>query len=204
MHQAVLSNHQRDLLELIRHFSGDFYLAGGTAVALQAGHRRSVDFDLFNSREISTQTLVNSIISHDYSIDHVFTQTRDELTLAVNSVRVSFIYYPFAVEHEVWFRNIITMPDLLTLGALKAYALGRRAKWKDYVDLYILLSRYFHLAQLVARSRAIFKDAFNERLFREQLCFFDDVDYSENVDYLIENPPDDDTVREVLSKIALS
>ena len=48
------------------------------------------------------------------------------------------------------------MPDLLTLAAMKAYALGGRAKWKDYVDLYILLRDHFSLAQISEKSKDLF------------------------------------------------
>ena len=47
MHPDILSKEQKELLPLIRQFKREFYLVGGTAIALQVGHRRSIDFDLF-------------------------------------------------------------------------------------------------------------------------------------------------------------
>ena len=47
MHDNILTNEQRNLLPLIKAFSKDYYLVGGTAIALHIGHRRSIDFDLF-------------------------------------------------------------------------------------------------------------------------------------------------------------
>jgi hypothetical protein len=47
MHKEVLNKDQIDLLPLVKQYKREFYLAGGTAVALHIGHRRSVDFDLF-------------------------------------------------------------------------------------------------------------------------------------------------------------
>ena len=67
---------------------------------------------------------------------------------------------------------------------MKAYALGRRAKWKDYVDLYFILNGRCSLAQISARAKKIFGAEFNEKIFREQLSYFKDIDYSEKVDYL--------------------
>jgi hypothetical protein len=52
MHREILSKGQLALLPLIKLFSKEFYLAGGTAVALHIGHRRSIDFDLFTDKNI--------------------------------------------------------------------------------------------------------------------------------------------------------
>ena len=47
MHKEILSPAQKKLLPLIKKFNKNFYLTGGTAIALHLGHRRSIDFDLF-------------------------------------------------------------------------------------------------------------------------------------------------------------
>ena len=52
MHDEVLTKEQKDILPLIAEFKKEFYLVGGTAIALQIGHRYSIDFDLFSFKEI--------------------------------------------------------------------------------------------------------------------------------------------------------
>jgi len=47
MHNEILSPAQTELLLLIKSFRREFYLVGGTAIAVHIGHRRSIDFDLF-------------------------------------------------------------------------------------------------------------------------------------------------------------
>ena len=203
MHPNVLSSDQKMLLDLLQGFSGSYYLAGGTAIALQIGHRRSIDFDLFSAHEINADRLINTIIMQVRKIEHVFTRSADELTLAVDSVRLSFVFYPFAIKHDTWFEEIISMPDLLTLGAMKAYTLGRRAKWKDYADLYMLLKDHVSFDDVVSRAGDIFQGAFNQRLFREQLCYFHDIDYSEHMEFLTDSPPDNDQIQAFLTGSAL-
>ena len=95
------------------------------------------------------------------------------------------------------------LPSLLELAAMKAYALGRRSKWKDYVDLYFLLKEHFTIADITCCATQLFGELFSEKLFRAQLCFFEDVDYSEEVDYIIDNPPSDDIIKTTLTHIAL-
>jgi hypothetical protein len=46
MHRDILTAKQVELLPLIGEFSRDYYLVGGTAIALYLGHRRSIDFDI--------------------------------------------------------------------------------------------------------------------------------------------------------------
>lgn len=81
------------------------------------------------------------------------------------------------------------MPSLIDLAAMKAYALGRRSKWKDYVDLYFLLQQ-FSIQEISLKATEIFGELFSEKLFRAQLSFFDDIDYTEEVDYMIEKVPE--------------
>ena len=50
----------------------------------------------------------------------------------------------------------------------------------------------------------IFGELFSEKMFRAQLCYFDDVDYSEQVDYMIPNPPTDDEIKQKLIEIAIA
>ena len=94
------------------------------------------------------------------------------------------------------------MPSLITLSALKAFALGGRAKWKDYVDLYFILSNYFSLKEVIGRADELFSGKFNGRLFRNQLRYFDDINYEEKVEYLVKPVPEE-KIKEFLTDISL-
>ena len=147
MHKEILNDRQTALLPLMAKFRREYYLVGGTAIALYIGHRRSADEN---------------------------------------------------------FDDTFRMPSLLTLAAMKAYALGRRSKWKDYVDLYFLLKEHFSLPEIATKATEIFGELFSEKLFRAQLSYFDDVDYTEKVDYLISDPPSDADVKRYLTEVSLS
>jgi hypothetical protein len=85
---------------------------------------------------------------------------------------------------------------------MKAYALGRRSKWKDYVDLYFLLKEKFSLNEISQRASEIYCDLFSDKLFRSQLAYFEDVDYTEEVEYLISNPPTEDEIKRFLIDVS--
>ena len=87
---------------------------------------------------------------------------------------------------------------------MKAYALGRRSKWKDYVDLYFLLTKHFTIEQVCERATALFGELFSEKMFRAQLSYFVDVDYSEQVDYIISNHPTDEEIKNRLTELSIT
>ena len=202
MHEQILSEKQLTLLPLIREFTKkDFGLVGGTAIALQIGHRRSIDFDLATLKDFCSD-VVSNLIRTQYPIESIMVDEQNELSLAVNSVKLTFFKYPFSIGLTDKVDGDLRMPDLLTLSAMKAYALGRRAKWKDYVDLYFVLKN-FSLEVLVNKAKEIFKNEFNERLFREQLAYFEDIDHSEKIDYLPGNEVGDEEIKKILLEISL-
>jgi len=64
MHRNILTANQVKLLPLVKEFSRDYYLVGGTAIALYLGHRRSIDFDLFTAGKIKKQSIKRLIDRH--------------------------------------------------------------------------------------------------------------------------------------------
>ena len=201
MHPEILNNDQITLLPLIETFKKEFYLVGGTALALQLGHRASIDFDLFKETKINPARITKQIAAHNLSYRMIHKDT-DQFHIWIQNVKLTFFEYSFKVPHPVWFEQIITMPTLLDLSAMKAYALGRRAKWKDYVDLFWLLKHHFTLIDISTRSQEIFGALFSEKLFREQLCYFKDIDYGEDV-FFAKEPVNRSTIESFLSNVAL-
>ena len=126
------------------------------------------------------------------------------MNLIANGVKVTFFQYPFPVEARTKALKTFRIPDLLTLAAMKAYALGRRSKWKDYVDMYFLLTAHFTIRQISEKAEDLFGELFSEKMFRVQLAYFEDVDYSEQVDYLIQNPPTDEQIKSQLTELAIT
>jgi hypothetical protein len=182
MHKEVLNKSQLDLLPFLKNFKDDFGLVGGTAIALHIGHRFSIDFDLFTNKQFSNSK-IEKVILKEKKIDQVLIDEKDELTIIIDGVKLTFLYYPFKIEFKENLDEYIKMADLLTLASLKAYALGRRAKWKDYVDLYFIMENNYSIDDIINRSREIFSDIFSEKNFITQLAYFDDIDFSEFLDF---------------------
>jgi len=183
MHREILNKSQLELLPLVKQFKREFYLVGGTAIALHLGHRRSIDFDLFKPGSLVLNRITTKVSSVGMSYN-ITRRVKEQLNLTINDVKFTFLEYPYPVEVNCKFEDVIKLPNLLNLASMKAFALGRRSKWKDYVDLYYILKDHLSIKQIVKISEHIYGQLFSEKLFRAQLCYFDDIDYSEEVEYL--------------------
>ena len=200
MHKEILNKNQVELLPLLKEFKREFYLVGGTAIALYIGHRRSIDFDLFKPTSFSAKRIISKLDTHHFTYK-VTRNVSEQLNLILSDVKFTFFEYPFPVQPEFLFENYIKIPSLLDLAAMKAYALGRRSKWKDYVDLYFILKDHYSVKQIAQQAELIFGQLFSEKLFRIQLCFFKDIDYAEEVEYLIQAVSDSE-VKDFLTEQA--
>ena len=200
MHKEILNENQLRLLPLLKSFKREFYLVGGTAIALHIGHRTSIDFDLFKQNHFIVSKVLAKIQAHklNYKITR---NVYEQLNIIISDVKFTFFEYPFTIKSEVRFGDYIKIPTLLDLAAMKAYALGRRAKWKDYVDLYFIIKSYYTVDQIIKRSEEIFGELFSEKLFRAQLSYYKDIDYSEPIDYLTE-PVDEEEIKKFLTLLS--
>ena len=202
MHDEILNADQLELLPLMAQFRREYYLVGGTAIALHIGHRRSVDFDMFKMSTLNHKRNLDRIVAAGF-VHQVTRRVEEQMNLLVNGVKVTFFQYPFPVVPEDGFGKVFRMPSLISLAAMKAYAMGRRSKWKDYVDLYFLLTKHFTLEEVSAKATELFGELFSEKLFRAQLSYFDDIDYTEQVDYLVQDPPTEKEIKSTLTDISL-
>jgi hypothetical protein len=202
MHKEIFSSEQFALLNIVKSFSVDFGLVGGTAIALHLGHRESIDFDLFTFAEFENQKIRRKI-SRVVKINAILRDETGQFTLVINGVRFTFLHFPYKVDFSESLDDIIKLPDLLTLAAMKAFALGRRAKWKDYVDLYFVLKANHSVAEITEKGVEIFGSEFNEKIFRTQLAYFKDIDYSEQVVYKDGFSTSDETIKKALVDFSL-
>lgn len=183
MYKNILTKNQIAMLPLLKQFSSDYFLVGGTALALQYGHRRSLDFDLFSSNSFETEPILRKI-RKNHTINQIHIDEVNQLTLIADQIKMTFYQYEYPVIHTEKLEDIITMPDDLSIAAMKAFALGRRAKWKDYVDLYFAF-KHHSLQDILDRAHKYYgQGEFNDKLFRGQLDFQQDINYIEPVEWM--------------------
>lgn len=202
MHREILTEAQFKLLPIIALFSKKFGLVGGTAIALHLGHRESIDFDLFSFNGFNNYSILAKI-TKNMSLDTILVNKKGEYTFLIGDIKFTFFQFPYKINYSEMFDNIIKLPDLLTLAAMKAFALGRRAKWKDYVDLYFIFKAHHTISEITMRGVEIFGNEFNEKIFRVQLAYFEDIDYSETISYKKGFSTDDEIIKKALVEFSL-
>jgi hypothetical protein len=176
MHSEVLDKKNQEIFAELKVFS-EFYLAGGTALALQIGHRKSVDFDFFSEKEIP-KNLYDKVkkIFKGRTINSSVNNP-DELSVFVDNVKTTFLKYPFAIISDLVDYEGVRLLNISEIAASKAYTIGRRGSLKDYIDLYFIISeRHSSVNNIIEIAEKKYGDEFNARLFLEQLVYLEDIE----------------------------
>ena len=143
---------------------------------LQIGHRQSYDFDCFSQNQ-PTKQVINKI-KRVFSITgapKISTPDMISFTLP-HTIDISFVWDPYKTLQKSLRTNGMSLYHLDDLATNKAITIGRRAVWRDYVDMFFLLAwNRYTVQQIISLSEKRFGGEFNEKLFLQQLTYFDDI-----------------------------
>ena len=175
LHLEILDEKRRDLLPLIAKAGESFYLAGGTALALQIGHRDSIDFDFFKQNDIDTSILWSKL--ENIFTGHTLLKTQDEqntLSCIIDGeIRLSFFGYTYPLADSLLEQNDFALASVLDIGCMKLSAITSRATLKDYVDLYFILKE-ISLPELLNACASKYP-TLDHGLILKSLVYFDDL-----------------------------
>lgn len=153
-----------------------FALAGGTALALQMGHRISIDLDFFTDTPFDALALLKSLESF-FEIDDI-SSTDNSLSLFIkigeSSVKTDFIRHNYPRLRPLLTVEQIRLFSLEDIAAMKLNAVANRGAKKDFHDIHILLSR-FTLPELLAFFEEKYQKH-NSFTVTKSLAYFDDAD----------------------------
>ncbi len=175
----ILPQPQKDLWLELKDVPDNFVLYGGTAIALQLGHRESVDFDFFGSQKFDPDDLLKSIPA----LKNAEITQREENTLSVKVDRGGEVYLSFfglphikpIIQPLETNDGIMKVASLLDLAGMKASVVQKRAEWKDYVDIVALIDAGISLPMALSAGQAIYKNQFNPQITLKALSYFDDI-----------------------------
>jgi hypothetical protein len=142
LHTGALGRRQLALLRRLGPFldPGPFYLAGGTALALHLGHRRSVDFDWFSERPLPDPLRLATEIEASGVPLEVTGVDKGTLHARSASVRVSFLEYRYPLLRPLVETRLsgVRLASLEDIAAMKLAAVAQRGSRKDFVDVFAL------------------------------------------------------------------
>jgi Nucleotidyl transferase AbiEii toxin, Type IV TA system len=203
MHLEIFNPQQQQLLPLLSTFKKEFYMVGGTAIALHIGHRLSIDFDLFKKGIIKPKNIIDKF-KKKKEILLVTLNREGQLNLVCRNVKFTFFNFEYDVPHPILIEKSITIPALLDLAAMKAFAMGRRSKWKDYIDLYFIIKEHYNISEISTRAQELFGELFSEKLFRGQLNYFEGISFDEPVEFMPGFEVSEQEVKDFLIDAALT
>ena len=171
----ILDRKRLDILPLFKSFKEKFYLAGGTGLALQLGHRDSVDFDFFAPDHFDTVLFYNNLLNIFQGKKIIKTlEDKDSLSVVINKdIRLSFLRYPYALLNLYIDEKNLKIASLEDIACMKLSAVVSRAAWKDYVDLYFIFKK-ISLRALLEKMNQIMPDL-DQNLILKSLVYFEDV-----------------------------
>jgi len=178
-HWEVISPEMRHLLSAIgkQPFISHFYLAGGTALALQIGQRHSVDFDFFAETDEVKEKRADEIIRslNSFSIQ-VIERTLGNLVLLIDNIHIGFFSYGYPLINLTVQLENVALASIADIGLMKCDALVTRGSRKDFYDLFNIAKSIPlpDLLQLGSKKYPQFRDF--PLLVLESMTLFENAD----------------------------
>ena len=161
------------LKEIMAESDLDFLsLVGGTSLALQIGHRISVDLDLFTSQTFDKNKVLNTL-SKLGKTENIIDQGYF-LQLEINQIKIDIVKYPYKFVDEPILIDKIRLLPIDKIAVMKLVAICNRGAKKDFVDIYFLLEKY-SVSELVVLFENQFPQMNTLQLFKS-MVYFDDAD----------------------------
>ncbi len=156
---------------------GSFHLVGGTALALQLGHRNSIDIDLSTLKDFDDTELMNSI-SSKYAVDEIF-RRKNTIIALINNIKTDFIKHNYPLIKPPITEEGITFLSKEDISAMKFHAVIQSGKrLKDFIDIYFLLE-HFSMKEMIDFFTQKYTYS-NPMIAMKAINYFDELD--ENID----------------------
>jgi len=153
------------------HLNG-FYLAGGTGLALQLGHRRSADLDFFIDHSFNNDLLISTI-----KPDKVILTNEGTLHCELEGVKVSFLYYATLCIFPAIMWKKINLADWRDIAAEKIKTISQRGSKKDFYDLFAVIKLKLPIDQVCRIFRERFPTSVaNYYHVLRSLTFFEEAE----------------------------
>ncbi|MEY2829758.1 MAG: hypothetical protein RIQ33_1616 [Bacteroidota bacterium] len=159
-----------------------FNLVGGTSLALQIGHRVSVDIDMFGNAEIDEIEFVNEL--SNFGKITVIKKSKNIIIFSVDEIKVDFVTYKYPLLDKLTVINGVRMVSDKDVAAMKLNAIAGRGSRKDFIDLFFLLKKY-SLKEMISFYNNKYVDG-SEFMVIKSLTYFEEAE-NEEMPIMFEN-----------------
>ena len=158
----------------------DLRLVGGTSLALQLGHRKSIDLDFFGKVDFE-QIDVKEVFGKFETVTAI-KKSKNINIFEINGVKVDFVNYNYPWLQDLLIEDDLRLAQKKDIAAMKIAAITGRGSKKDFVDLYYLLNE-FSIEQILGFYKQKYLDA-SEFIALKSLSYFDDANEELPLDML--------------------
>jgi predicted nucleotidyltransferase component of viral defense system len=136
----------KPLWDLLKHLQkeetfSNYFLVGGTALALQLGHRISNDIDLFTRGDINKDEIFVFLDREFYGNYQIHNIQNIILQISIDDIKVDFVKYNYTLLEDIKSEDGIKYLGKKDISAMKLMAIANRGdQAKDFVDIYYLLN----------------------------------------------------------------
>jgi predicted nucleotidyltransferase component of viral defense system len=188
LHLNSINNTTHLLLQSLctKDYLNKFALAGGTALALQMGHRKSIDIDLFSFDDVDMNEISLQLLN-EYDDIVIRRTTKVFIFGAINGIKSDFVKHNKAILLKPLVTiDKIRMYSIEDIAAMKLNAICGRGTKKDFYDIYLLLQQ-ISLKDLLSFYEEKFQSD-NSWMALKSLQYFEDAEENEPPELLIEFP----------------
>lgn len=199
MYLSILAPKQIQFLKKLQFLKKyGFYLAGGTALALQIGHKTSLDFDFYTEKKFDNKKLLREIEKH-FKKTKLIQIDEETLIVKIDGKETSFFYYPYRlIFPPIKEKELPPIASKEDIAAMKLIAIIQRSTKRDFIDIYFLIKEFglkkiFEIAKkkypsfdyyLALRALTYFTEAEKEKTKRN-FTFLKPVNWTEIKKFLI-------------------
>lgn len=181
----------------IESINKQFALAGGTSLALQIGHRRSIDLDIF-SVEVFNPKEIEILLSDNPNINFTYTGNNSRMLFGyANNIKCDFVQEPATLLHPFINYEGVNYFHIQDIAAMKMHTVCGRGKKKDFFDIYALLQLYTWEEMLDWFRKKYGKDQFY--FLWKSIGYFVDADAEPDINGMI---PYDKSWKEIKNYIS--
>ncbi len=175
-HWEVLPRSTAETWPVLRNISGidKFYLAGGTGLALQIGHRLSRDLDFFSADRFEVEELISDLSAlGNFQLEM---KAKQSVTGIFNQTKLSFLGYPYSLLKKTIVIRAVRVADIADIACMKIDAISTRGAKRDFIDLFFIAQKAPLGLLLKSFEQKYASLRYNLMHVKKSLVYFDDAE----------------------------